>query len=263
MKSLIYKAFIKKDLKTVFGDKIIYLPFIILPVIFCVILPAGFIIASNFMSDASVNDNFKEIPLPEEFQSLNLREKFLYLSLNTIFPSLFLLIPIMSASIIAGTGFVGEKENKTIESILYTPVSVSEIFKAKVLSALIPSILFTFVSFIIFFIILFIGKALSSVEIIIPVVKWFTLVFWLSPALALLAVLFMVLVSAKAKTFQQAQQRIVYIILPLIIIGIGQISGIFILNSLVLFIAGILIFTCNYFLFKFCEQSFVPEKLIT
>jgi len=138
------------------------------------------------MSDASVNDNFKEIPLPEEFQSLNLREKFLYLSLNTIFPSLFLLIPIMSASIIAGTGFVGEKENKTIESILYTPVSVSEIFKAKVLSALIPSILFTFVSFIIFFIILFIGKALSSVEIIIPVVKWFTLVFWLSPALALL-----------------------------------------------------------------------------
>ncbi|MBE2255122.1 MAG: ABC transporter permease subunit [Ignavibacteria bacterium] len=263
MKSSVYKAFIKKDLKTVFGDKLIYLPVVIVPAIFCIILPLGFIIGANFMPESTMNADFKNLPLPEELSHLNMNEKFLYMSLNTIFPSLFLLIPVMSASIIAGTGFVGERENKTIESILYTPVSTTDIFNAKVLSAFIPSFIYTIFTFLVFLLIIFIGILISEVKIVFPYEKWLVLIFWLSPAIALLSVFIMVLVSAKAKTFQQAQQRIVYIILPVILIGVGQISGLFIVNTFIIFLLGLLVFVSDYFLYKFCINSFIPEKLIT
>lgn len=263
MKSSVYKAFIKKDLKTVFGDKIIFLPMIIIPVIFCLLLPVGLLIGINFIPEKMSDSDFDKLPLPPEIMLLGEKEKILYTSLNILFPSLFLLIPVLTASIIAGTGFVGEKENKTIESILYSPVSISEIFNAKILSAFIPSFLITVFSFLMFLFVMLIGINLSGINLPFPVLKWSLLTLWVSPSVSLLSIFVMVIISASAKTYQQAQQRIIFIILPLLFLIIGQLSGIFILNSLLLFIIGLLIFITDFFLLKLSVKNFIPEKLIT
>jgi len=254
-----YKAIIKKDLRTVFSDKLIYLPFILVPVIFCVILPIGAFIGSAFGNSAN---GLNSIPLPGIDPSYNAGDKVLAVALGMLFPSLFLLIPIMSGSIVAATGFIGEKEKKTIESLLYTRISIEQLFKAKILSAFVPSFLLTLASFILFFVISMAGLSIVGSHYVFPFMKWFVLIFWLSPVITLLAIFIMVLTSAKAKSFQEAQQRVVFIILPVVLIILGQVSGLFYLDTLVIFIAGLFILGINYFMLKLAVKSYTAEKLV-
>lgn len=260
MQNNLYRAIVGKDLKTVFSDRLIYLPFILVPIIFCLLLPAGIYIGTIF-SD-SMKEDFNSIPFPDINDTYTDKDKLVAFALGFMFPPLFLIIPIMTASIIAGTGFVGEKENRTIESILYTNVTVNQLFKAKILSALVPSLTITFISFILFFIANILGIYIVGSQYEFPYAKWIVLVLWLCPAVTLLAIFMMVLVSAKAKTFQEAQQRTVFIILPIIFLILGQVSGLFYLNSLIIFTIGLFIFILNYFLFKKAVSSYTPEKLV-
>lgn len=256
----IYKAISKKDIKMVFSDRLIYLPIILIPIIFCFVLPIGIYIGSNFAE--TMKDDFNEIPFPGIDDSYTEKDKLIAFALGFMFPSLFLIIPILTASMIAGTGFVGEKENKTIESILYTNVTISQLFKAKIISAFIPSFTLTLASFIIFFIVNIIGINLVESIYVFPYLKWTVLILWLSPAVSLLAIYLMVLVSANANSFQEAQQRTVFIILPVILLVVGQATGLFYLNILTIFIIGLFIFILNYFLFKAAINSYTAEKLV-
>ena len=56
----------------------------------------------------------------------------------------------MASSVIASDSFAGEKERKTIEALLATPLSDSELFVGKVLVAFIPAVLVTFASFAVY-----------------------------------------------------------------------------------------------------------------
>ncbi len=56
----------------------------------------------------------------------------------------------MLSCIIAAEAFVGEKERKTLEALLYTPATDGELFLGKALAALIPGIVYTWVNFAIF-----------------------------------------------------------------------------------------------------------------
>lgn len=260
MPNNIYKAIIRKDLRMVFSDKLIYLPFLLIPVIFCIIMPVGIFIGTNFAD--SMKDDFNSIPFPDIKDTYTDKDKLIAFSLGFMFPPLFLIIPILTASIIAGTGFVGEKENRTIESILYTNVTIGQLFKAKILSAFIPSFTITFLSFVLFLVVNIIGINLVGSQYVFPYLKWIILILWLCPAVSLLAIFVMVRVSASAKSFQEAQQRTVFIILPIIFILIGQVSGLFYLNTLIIFAIGLFVFGLNYFLFKAAINSYTAEKLV-
>ena len=50
------------------------------------------------------------------------------LMFNSILPVFFLMIPIMTASIMAASSFVGEKERHTLETLLYCPMTLRQIF---------------------------------------------------------------------------------------------------------------------------------------
>ena len=54
------------------------------------------------------------------------------LILNYILPVFFLMIPIMTASIMAASSFVGEKEKHTLETLLYCPLYSGSVVKTKI-----------------------------------------------------------------------------------------------------------------------------------
>ncbi len=74
-----------------------------------------------------------------------------------MFPSYFLIIPIMCSGVIGASSFVGEKEHKTLESLLYTPISMEQLLRAKILGVFVPSYIVTLISFIVFGIIFNVG----------------------------------------------------------------------------------------------------------
>lgn len=257
----IVKIIARKDLKVILNDKMIWLPMLLVPLILCVLLPAIFFIL------AGSAESIKELEsLPFEIvgdvAGYSPAQKSFYFALNYMFPGLFLIIPILSSSIIAGSSFVGEREGKTLESLFYTPVTVKELFSAKITGCFILAYAVTFISFILFSIVVFIAQFFYFEHIIYPSLKWLIYILWLCPALILTGLIFMVRTSAKAKTFQEAQQRVVFLILPVVLIIIGQVSGLFYLSALIMAAAGLVIFLLNYLLMRATVKSFNPENLV-
>jgi ABC-type Na+ efflux pump permease subunit len=104
------------------------------------------------------------------------------MGLNYVFPVFFLLIPIMTSSIIGASSFVGEKEHKTMESLLYTPISIRELFFAKVVGSAVPAFVITLLSSVMFGIVMNIGGFIYFGNLVFPNFKWLILIFWVSPA---------------------------------------------------------------------------------
>lgn len=255
-------AIIKKDIKEIISSKQTMIPMILLPVIFAVILPIGLLFGAQFgMEGVNGMDELVEI-FKEMFKTRNDTQLIVEIMMNYMFPILFLLIPVMTTSIIGAGSFVGEKERRTMESLLYTPITLKELFIAKTAGVAIPAYLITLVSSIVFGIIMNIGGWIYFGRMIFPNLKWVLLILWVCPAITLLGLSFMVLISAKAKTFQDAQQMSGLIVLPIIFVLIGQMTGLFLLNEAILFGVGAFLYVLDYVLMRNATRTFVPEKLV-
>ncbi len=261
----IQRALIKKDVKEITSSKQIFIPMIIVPLVFTLIVPIILFLAVYFSPDETkmIND-MKSIveKLPSDLKNLQPKKLMITVAINYAFPSLFLLIPLMASSVIGASSFVGEKEHKTLETLLYTPISTEELFSAKIVGVFIPSYIVTLISFVIFGIVINIGGFRYFGELIFPNIKWLMLIFYISPGVTMLGLTFTVLVSAKSNNFQESQQISGLIVLPFIFLMVGQLSGLFLLTDLSLVIIGTVIFIIDYIIIKIISRRFVPEKLI-
>jgi ABC-type Na+ efflux pump permease subunit len=259
------KALIDKDIKEITSSKQVIMPMTIVPIILTVIVPLGLLITANFVgNDSSMFTKMAPLlkKLPYEYSTYTPAQLLIKVMINFMFPSYFLIIPIMCSGVIGASSFVGEKEHKTLESLLYTPISMEQLLRAKILGVFIPSYMVTLLSFVIFGIILNIGGFIYFGGLIFPDIKWLIIILWISPAINLLSLIFTVMVSAKSQTFQEAQQVSGLLVLPVILVLVGQMTGVLLLSNLVMFIAGGVLLILDYLLIKRISSKFIPEKLI-
>ena len=154
---------------------------------------------------------------------------------------LFLMLPLIIPSVIASYSIVGEKTRRTLEPILATPVRSWELLIGKFLAALIPSLVLSWVAAAVYTVgmirLVVSPKALSF----IINETWLLVVLLCGPLLALLAIALMVAVSARVNDPRTAQQLSGFLIMPLVGLIIGQLSGKVVLgNGFVLTIAACL-----------------------
>ena len=247
----ISKALIKKDMKDIFRSKTLLTTMIIIPIVFTIIFPAV-VLGGALLFDAEkiigndgqiLIDAFLKNTTDEEFFLYTLEQQIIYVFINFMMPTLFLLVPIITAMTVAANSFVGEKENRTLESLLFSPISIKTLFLSKILASLIPPLLVSIISFVIC------GVMINSLgyplfgELIFPSGNWVALITCLSPMVILLSVLLNILISARVKTYQEAQNLGGVIVLPVIAMMIGQVSGLFLLGVqlIILISVGILI----------------------
>ncbi|ADK16753.1 ABC transporter permease subunit [Clostridium ljungdahlii] len=259
------KALIYKDINEIISSKRVIMPMTIVPIILIVIIPLGIFIGANFIgNDSSMLTKMAPLlrKLPPEYAAYAPAKLLIKVSIDFMFPSYFLIIPIMCSGVIGASSFVGEKEHKTLESLLYTPISMEQLLRAKILGVFVPSYIVTFISFIVFGIICNIGGFIYFGRLIFPDIKWLIIILWISPAINLLSLTFTVMVSAKSETFQEAQQVSGLLVIPVILILVAQMTGILLLNNLVMLIVGGVLLVLDYLLIKRISSKFVPEKLI-
>lgn len=259
------KALIYKDIKEITSSKRVFMPMIIVPIVLIVIIPLAILICANYIGkDSSMLTKMAPLlkKLPSEYKAYTLGQLLVKVTLNFMFPSYFLLIPIMCSGVIGASSFVGEKEHKTMESLLYTPISMEQLLRAKILGVFVPSYIVTLISFIVFGIIYNVGGFIYFGGLIFPDIKWLIIILWISPAINLLSLTFTVMVSAKSETFQEAQQVSGILVLPVLLVLVGEMTGVLLLSNLVMFIAGGVLFIFDYILINKISSKFIPEKLI-
>jgi ABC-type Na+ efflux pump permease subunit len=259
------KALIIKDIKETTSSKQIVLPMVIVPVMMSVLLPAIMIVASLFAG--SSEDALKDLgpllkSLPIDYTQYTSGQLVIYTAVNYMFPSFFLIIPIMASGILGASSFVGEKEHKTMETLLYTPISMEQLLRAKIVGVFVPAYIVTLLSFVAFGVVINIGGILNFGYLIFPNVKWLIIILWLAPSLTLFSLTFTVLVSAKSSTFQDAQQVSGLLVIPVVLLLISQLTGLFLLSSTIAIVIGAVLFLVDYVMIKTISKRFVAEKLI-
>lgn len=130
------------------------------------------------------------------------------------FLMLFLLIPVTGAMALAAHAVVGEKQARTLEPILASPVTTLELLIAKVLGALVPTFLITLAGLILFFagIALF---AAPGVTAAMMTGRTAVLVLLIAPAAALVSLQAALVISSRVQDARTAQQFALLIVLPL------------------------------------------------
>ena len=211
--SRIYSLAIK-DIREAFSSIEIYGPMIFIPLFFAITLPIFTIYISIYAGPQLAS---RILGITAQITQSAGRFYFIsFFSVNILGP-IFLTMPIITASVIAADSFAGEKERKTAESLLSTPITNVELILGKTLASLIPAIMLTVVIFLIYasitnyFVLNDFGKS------IFPNTDWYMMMLN-APFLALTTIGLVVIVSSRVRGVKEAQQISALLILPILII---------------------------------------------
>ena len=266
MNHLRVKAIVKKDLMEVLANKMVVIPMMVLPLLLCVLLPGGITYLDLKLDFTTINGAesiVKVLPaytIPAEFGTT--AAKINYVFLNYIYIPFFMLIPIMMSSIIAANSVVGEKERKTLETLLYTPVSNEEFVLAKQLSAFLPAVAITIIGFAGYFIVVN-GISLFMTGLwLVQSPIWIPAILLVSPAVSLLALGVTQIISMHAKTFMEAQQLSSVVVIPFLLIVVVQLVGLVVLSMVSVLLFGVVVAAVALFLLRRIGPRFEREAIL-
>ncbi len=264
-------AIVRKDLKVVSQNKGVMLPILIVPLILFVVLPWVVVLVPSLVNVAGFSANdvdriqglINRMPaLQQELAGYENNQIFTVFILVYMLAPMFLIIPLMVSSVIAADSFAGEKERKTMEALLYTPTTDRELFVAKLFSGWLAAIVVAFAGFVLYVVTANAAAWSQMHRIFFPNTMWLVLVSWVVPALPGLGLGVMVLVSARAQGFQDANQIGGLVVLPVLLLLIGQMSGVMYFSSTLVFLLGLLIWLLDGLLIWLGSRSFHRGRLL-
>jgi ABC-2 type transport system permease protein len=123
----------------------------------------------------------------------------------SMFMFMFMILPVAIPVTIAAYSIVGEKATHSLEPLLATPITTLQLLVGKAFAAMTPAIVATWISYILFLI----GTRLMVSDAVFEQLlnpMWILAIFVVGPLLALLAVCFSLMVSARVSDPRVAEQ---------------------------------------------------------
>src|SRR5204863_8980484 len=148
----------------------------------------------------------------------------------TYFLILFMLIPTVVPLTIAIYSVIGEKSARTLEPLLAAPVRVGELLLAKCLASAIPAVIVTWIAYAIYLgSVSVLGSAAAVRAVTAP--RWILAIIVMVPLLTLLSVNLGILISTRVNDVRVAQQIGGLVVVPVVGIGIAQVTGRVVLDN--------------------------------
>ena len=255
-------ALIKKDIRSMISNKQVLMVMLMVPLALSIVLPSIIVFVTVLVPD-SVSDFQKLLEmLPVPAGEYNQEQMILGLMLNKIMPAFFLVIPVMASSVMAASSFVGEKEKHTLETLLYSPLSIQQLFQSKIIAGFSVGMMVSYISFAAMMLVLEIEMLFLTGSVMMPDISWLIIMLLIAPAISLIAIAVTVRGSAKAQTIEEAQQRAVFLIFPILALVIGQFTGVILVNSGLLLGLAIVLAVLDVLLMKGAASKFTYEKLL-
>jgi ABC-type Na+ efflux pump permease subunit len=255
-----------RDLRIVARSRAVLIPTIAVPMVL-LLTPPLTLLAARTAPDSLVSALFPLLTrLPVEmFDQLpnEPARQAVVLLLVYVFAPLYLLVPVMVASVTAADSVVGERERGTLEGLLDSPTTDRELLIGKLL---VPWGLATVVS------------ALGAVaygavaDLVLsqyglppsfPNIEWAVLVGWVAPAAAAIGLGLIVAAINRVKTFHEASQIIGIIVLPIVALVVAQAAGVVLFDAAVLALFGTVLWLVALLLLRASARSFRRDRLLT
>lgn len=264
------RAVARRDLLTVSRSKGVMIPLILVPLLLLVLIPGLLGAFAPMLADVP-GAGFDEIQLFLENMPEGLRETLrgydevqtmIVFTLVYMFAPLYLVLPLMVSNVIAADSFAGEKERKTLEALLYTPTTDVELFLGKVLAAWLPALAVGVGGFVLYALSVNLGAWATMGGIFFPNLMWVVLVLWVTPAAAGLGLSTMVLISVRASTFQEAYQLGGVVVIPILAMVLGQVTGVIYFNVAAVLIVGLVLWLIDAALLWLGVHTFRRSEII-
>ena len=178
------------------------------------------------------------------------------------FLPLLVLAPVAASMSVAAYTVIGEKQARSLEPLLATPITTFELLAAKVLGALIPAVALTFASFIVYAGGISMLARPGAIRILLAP-RSLGMMFVLGPLAALAALQLAVCVSSRVNDARSAQQIGALIILPLAGLLVGQLTGAVALTGTVIAVIAIVLLVLNALLMRLGIVLFHRESILT
>lgn len=248
----------EKEIKEVIRNKSIWAPTLMVSLIFSVFLPLGLMLFMDFTQDSEISDFTAKI-FGEQVDITTAMIGFMVKQF-TIF---LLLIPAMVPSLIAPASIIMEKDSRTLEPLLATPIKTSELLLGKTLTSMIPSFVISTINFIVLSININILAYLKAQIIPLPNLEWVVTALILSPTISFIITIISIIFSSKTTDIRSAQGIGSTIIFPIyLLIGL-QIAGLFLINYLYLLLGCVVLLITCPLLLKLAIKVFDRENILT
>jgi ABC-type Na+ efflux pump permease subunit len=259
------RAVMAKDLTAVRRSKAVVIPMLLVPILLLIVLPLVIGLAARSQPNFDLSRFLNNIPgdLARPILRLPQREQLIVLVNGYLLAPLFLIVPLMVSAVLAADAFAGEKERKTLESLLHMPLADRDLFVAKLFTAFVPAVVVSWVGFLCFAVVSNTVAWPVLHRIFIPTKLWLVMIFWVAPGVAALGLAVMVRVSARARTSQEANQLGGAVILPLIFLAVGQASGLLLVDLAIAVLIGALVWSVAVWLCVRGAQRFTRDQLAT
>lgn len=256
------KTIVGKEWSEVFRNRLVLFTVAFLPLIMTAI-PLGILFAMRGETgmEAASND------LPEQFNvmcpaDLNGGECF-QVYLVSQFMLMFMILPLAIPATIAAYSIVGEKVTHSLEPLLATPITTIELLVGKSLAAVIPAIVATWAGFAIYAIGAWLMITNKTVYAALLDSRWLIAIILVGPLMAILAVTFSLMVSSRVNDPRTAEQISSLMIIPVLAVFFGQISGLFILNRQLIILAALILIIVDGVMVFLAVRVFQREVILT
>lgn len=258
--------FLRKELREVRKNKYVLPIFLVLPPI-ALILPVLFAAFSPQFVAIDPNDPgvlaiLRIVKSTPEFAQMKPDEALTRYLLRGLV-SFYLLLPVGLSSISAAFSIVAEKQQRTLEPILATPITDLQFLIGKLLASLVPSIILTWATAILAAIIVNWITWGSYDTALLPERFWFVGVFVLAPLLGMASVLAAMRLSAKMTDPQSANQFTGLVIVPAFMILIGVFGKVLTISMTAVVIACVVVLLLVLLLLRLNLKNFQREEILT
>jgi ABC-2 type transport system permease protein len=241
-------AITRKDLATVLRNKGVRTPLLIAPVIILVLMPIMLVLGGDVLAAGA------QVPIEDiaatPFQELGDEGvaamgpdippsgRWAVFVLEVFIAPLYLLVPLVVATVIAADSFAGERERGTLEALLHTPTTDRELMTGKFLAAWLPAVTVAWVGFAVYSVLANVLAWPHLGRVFFPSTTWLLLAFWVTPAVSALGLGVMVIASSRVQSLQAAHQIGSLVVLPVVLLLIVQITGSLLFAPLLVTVMG-------------------------
>jgi ABC-2 type transport system permease protein len=258
-------AIARRDLLTVRRNTGVFVPMIIVPVVLVLVLPSAAFAVSRVDEQLSAFDRILRLLPADVVDALppDPGARLAVILATYVLPPLLLIIPLMVASVMATDSIAGERERDTFEGLLLAPVSDREIVAGKLLGALVPAFAVGLGSAALYACVvdaLFWSVADGP---ILPTRTWLLTQLWMGPAFTTAALGLTVVISARAQSAQSASQVAGLAVLPLVLLTIGQLSGVVLVVWWVTLPLGAVLWLAAFVLVRLGARRLGSDRLLS
>ncbi len=238
------RTIIDKEWAEVFKNRMVLFTLIFMPLIFTVLPLATLYFTGQGMGDISAGSTSD---VPVEFLSvcgegMNGVECMQVYVINQ-FLLMFMMMPVIIPVTIAAYSIVGEKTTRSLEPLLATPITTTELLAGKSLAAALPAIIVGWIAFGVFLLALPLIGVSQAVIAYITGPTWLLAILVAGPLMAVASVNFALFVSSRVNDPRVAEQISALLIVPVLGLLFAQIAGVIVVNALVMlsFIGGMIL----------------------